>query len=55
LGIEKEIQIGPDGKIIVEGQVKKSFEEMTTSEMVNMRQESADRALISAFKTICTL
>jgi len=55
LGIEKEIRIGPDGKIFVDGQVKKNLNEMTQAEMIDMRRETADRALISAVKTICTL
>lgn len=53
--MSKEVLVGPDGKIINEGDSDKPYNEMKTQEMLEARQEIADRALISAVKTICTL
>lgn len=50
----KEIVIGHDGKVVGDTP-KKSFSEMTLSEIKAFREETADRVLISAVKTICTL
>jgi len=55
LDSNKEILIGPDGKIYNENVKKKPFEEMTRAEILEARKEIADRVLISAVKTICTL
>jgi len=51
----KEIMIGPDGRIVNEGEKKKPFDQMKKSEIAAAREEIADRVLISAVKTICTL
>lgn len=53
--LSKEIFIGPDGKVVTEDENKKPFEAMTRQEMLNAREEIADRCFISAVKTICTL
>ena len=55
IDMTKEIMIGPDGKIVNEDEEKKPFEKMTKKEMLEARSEIADKALISAVKTICTL
>jgi len=53
--VSKEIGIAPDGRIHNENHVKKEFHEMKKSEIKQAREEIADRVLISAVKTICSL
>jgi hypothetical protein len=48
-------EIGKDGRIINKNEKKKPFNEMKKAEILAAREEIADRVLISAVKTICTL
>ncbi len=48
-------EIGKDGRIINKNEKKKPFNEMKKAEILASREEIADRVIISAVKTICTL
>ena len=48
-------EIGKDGRIINKNEKKKPFNEMKKADILAAREEIADRVIISAVKTICTL
>jgi len=48
-------EIGKDGRIINKNEKKMPFNEMKKADILAAREEIADRVIISAVKTICTL